>query len=356
MPERYKTSSIEDFVGSLVIPSEAISLNEMVGALIAEEEMLKLVKQPVNVAFQQARVAKRFTQKQLGKHIGVKSTTISHWETLRDFPDNKHAIKASQVLEVDRDQLFPPYLREFVGSREVSAGRQFETVHLDEVPENEIEQAMMINRRMVRTDFPEDPEEAAMKFLLREVVENALDSLPLRQRHITEMRFGLSYERRHTFRELGRYFNRTPDNMRQIVNKAIENLRQNKTLEETLREYYGVENKDAHKVTEALINGIVNAIHQKDFNRAQDNLAKIEKQEMALAGLDRQCIEREIVEELGCYPFSCRWSEETITRFIDWSNSRRGHFEIDIGNIMRVVTALREVWRLKAQIPVKTTV
>jgi RNA polymerase primary sigma factor len=78
-------------------------------------------------------------------------------------------------------------------------------------------------------DFVEDqtaesPFELASEHLRRENLRRALATLPVREREVIEMRFGLTGERPHTLEEVGRAFNVTRERIRQIENHTLKKL------------------------------------------------------------------------------------------------------------------------------------
>ena len=79
-------------------------------------------------------------------------------------------------------------------------------------------------------DFVEDhstvaPAEAASHQLLKEQVEDVLDSLSFRERRVLQLRFGLDDGRSRTLEEVGREFGVTRERIRQIEAKALRKLR-----------------------------------------------------------------------------------------------------------------------------------
>jgi len=79
-------------------------------------------------------------------------------------------------------------------------------------------------------DFIEDrsalaPAEAASHQLLREQVEEVLNSLNARERRVLQLRFGLEDGRSRTLEEVGREFGVTRERIRQIEAKALRKLR-----------------------------------------------------------------------------------------------------------------------------------
>ncbi len=78
-------------------------------------------------------------------------------------------------------------------------------------------------------DFVEDqtaesPFELASENLRRENVRRALSALPVREREVIEMRFGLTGDRPRTLEEVGRAFNVTRERIRQIENHTLKKL------------------------------------------------------------------------------------------------------------------------------------
>jgi RNA polymerase primary sigma factor len=82
----------------------------------------------------------------------------------------------------------------------------------------------------------ESPFDTASLSLRREDIEHALSSLPPRERHVIEMRYGLNGDPPRTLEEVGRAFGVTRERIRQIENNTLKKL-------ETLPEAQGL--KDA---------------------------------------------------------------------------------------------------------------
>ena len=61
--------------------------------------------------------------------------------------------------------------------------------------------------------------------LLKEQVEDVLDTLNLRERRVLQLRFGLEDGRSRTLEEVGKEFGVTRERIRQIEAKALRKLR-----------------------------------------------------------------------------------------------------------------------------------
>jgi RNA polymerase primary sigma factor len=76
----------------------------------------------------------------------------------------------------------------------------------------------------VQDENTESPDEAASLTLRRSDIENALSSLPERERKVIELRFGLNGEQPCTLEEVGRAFGVTRERIRQIENNTLKKL------------------------------------------------------------------------------------------------------------------------------------
>ena len=74
-------------------------------------------------------------------------------------------------------------------------------------------------------ELGEAPSDAASYQMMRESLEDALDSLSERERKVLRLRFGLEDGRPRTLEEVGRDFNVTRERIRQIEAKALRKLR-----------------------------------------------------------------------------------------------------------------------------------
>jgi RNA polymerase primary sigma factor len=71
----------------------------------------------------------------------------------------------------------------------------------------------------------DQPEEAAVKMILREEIEKILDTLQPKEATVLKMRYGLLDGKVKTLEEVGKFFNVTRERIRQIEVKALRKLR-----------------------------------------------------------------------------------------------------------------------------------
>jgi RNA polymerase primary sigma factor len=76
----------------------------------------------------------------------------------------------------------------------------------------------------VEDETAESPFESATVIMQREDVWRALNALPERERHVIEMRYGLTGERPYTLEEVGQAFGVTRERIRQIENNTLRKL------------------------------------------------------------------------------------------------------------------------------------
>ena len=99
-------------------------------------------------------------------------------------------------------------------------------------------------------DFIEDhdapaPADAASFSLLREKLNEVLDTLSSREREVLELRFGLNDGRQRTLEEVGQHFGVTRERIRQIEAKALRRLRSKRSSQ--LRAFVADTDEDTDK-------------------------------------------------------------------------------------------------------------
>ncbi|CEP77966.1 MAG: sigma-70 family RNA polymerase sigma factor [Defluviitoga tunisiensis] len=91
----------------------------------------------------------------------------------------------------------------------------------------------------VDSDIP-TPHEEGRKMIIREKVEEVIDTLSTKEAMVLKMRFGFIDGKQKTLEEVGEYFNVTRERIRQIESKSIRKLKhpvRRKMIENILNEY-----------------------------------------------------------------------------------------------------------------------
>ncbi len=133
-----------------------------------------------------------------------------------------------------------PTSEEIGRDMELSAERVREILKISQVPVS-LETPIGEEEDSHLGDFIEDknamaPAEAASYQLLRDQVEDVLDTLSPRERRVLQLRFGLEDGRSRTLEEVGREFGVTRERIRQIEAKALRKLR-HPTRSKKLRDF-----------------------------------------------------------------------------------------------------------------------
>jgi RNA polymerase primary sigma factor len=116
----------------------------------------------------------------------------------------------------------------------------------------------------------ESPEEHVEKSMLRDDLENVINSLSPRERDVVRMRYGLDDGRIKTLEEIGQIFSVTRERVRQIEAKAIRKLRQ-PYRSSILRDYVlATPNSIERSINQSLSTGI----RQNSGTIVQNNLIK----------------------------------------------------------------------------------
>jgi len=77
----------------------------------------------------------------------------------------------------------------------------------------------------IEDDSIPPPEQSAYQHLLRDKVEEVLNTLTPREARILRLRFGLQDGRSYTLEEVGRKFGLTRERIRQLERRALRRLR-----------------------------------------------------------------------------------------------------------------------------------
>ncbi|MBI2869067.1 MAG: RNA polymerase sigma factor RpoD [Chloroflexi bacterium] len=122
-----------------------------------------------------------------------------------------------------------PTSREIAKEMEISSDKVREIVKVSQLPISlespigEEEDSPLGNSIEDRNALP--PVDAASKQMLKEQIEDVLDTLTSREQRVLQLRFGLEDGRSRTLEEVGKEFNVTRERIRQIEAKALRKLR-----------------------------------------------------------------------------------------------------------------------------------
>lgn len=280
-----------------------------------------------NHALSQRRKEVGLTRVELGQRVGMSTALISHYESLSKFPTPELARKLAGVLGLEPQVLFPEWLKMFIKDRNKVVPEtdelSIESLRLSLHPQTEMEVSD-----------------------LEERVRHALDHLSFRERRVLELRFGIGDEEEKTLEEVGMRFSVTKERIRQIEGKAFLKLRRRPFA----RGLVGlIDIKGNPNQRTSLMNGVVNALHSKNYARAEANLQELEKMTTAeLSGYNS-----ELVEALGQYKGAYKWDRQLVREFITWFIKDRGisGAQLNLKKIFAATRELREVWKLKSRIP-----
>jgi RNA polymerase primary sigma factor len=138
---------------------------------------------------------------------------------------NREMMRLSQTLGRD------PKLEEIAEAMEMSPEKVEEIKSAIRVPIS-LEKPVGDDEESMLGDFVEDEshdlEELAAKGVLRDAIDEVLDTLSEREAGIIRLRFGLSGRRPQTLEEVGGHFGLTRERIRQIEIEALRKLRQPK--------------------------------------------------------------------------------------------------------------------------------
>lgn len=179
-------------------------------------------------------------------HKGFKLSTYAHWwirqAVTRAIADQSrtirlpvHMAEAVNKLERERRRLLQifgrePTLEEIGEALEIGQEKVEEILKISRVPLS-LETPIGDENDSCLGDFLENqflpsPEDAAISQVLRDQIEDVLDTLTERERRVLRLRFGMLGGRSHTLDEIGQEFGVTRERIRQIEAKALKRMRE----------------------------------------------------------------------------------------------------------------------------------
>ncbi|HET6846250.1 MAG TPA: sigma-70 family RNA polymerase sigma factor [Anaerolineales bacterium] len=197
-------------------------------------EQARTIRIPVHLFESISRILR--AQRHLTQELGREPTT-------RELAMEVGYLPASDVQSVLRAQAEEVPLDPAVQRRLESASQKVDRVLRSAEEPVSLDGPVGDEESSQLGDFIEDddapsPIDVAAREMLREQIRQALDGLQERERHVLELRFGLTDGKDHTLEEVSRFFNVTRERIRQIEAKALRKLR-HPTRSRPLRDYLG---------------------------------------------------------------------------------------------------------------------
>ena len=174
-----------------------------------------------NYYLKEARLKEGYTQKQLGRIIGVHTTAITAYERLRAMPSPEIAEKLAEVLHKSANELFPEKLRAYMRQIRKERKKDNEETHPHFIPlslglESSLEDPSPFTDLCAVLGISEEE--------LRQRTDDILQGLTYIEREIIKLRYGLGDGYSYTLEEVGHIFKVTRERIRQIEAKAVRKL------------------------------------------------------------------------------------------------------------------------------------
>lgn len=163
-------------------------------------------------ALREFRQKNGFTQKDLGRLLGVGQSLITAWENFRSYPKKSEIMETlCDWLKMSPEDLFPVFIRD---SNFLKLRKRMTFVRAVDL------------RRLEAREIPLLPsaEEVYEKVELAEKVKQALGTLTLREQEVIRKRFGFD-GKQMTLKEIGKEFGVGGQRILQIEDKALRKLR-----------------------------------------------------------------------------------------------------------------------------------
>ena len=188
------------------------------------------------------RKARGLSQDQLAELLDVSRQTVSRWEVGEAAPTAENRKKLSQLYAVPLESLTDtpgwtpppagdpePLPEEIAKELDMPVERVREILKISQEPVS-LETPIGEEEDSHLGDFIQDdnvpvPAEAAAQTLLKEQLDEVLDTLTEREQKVLRLRFGMNDGRARTLEEVGKEFDVTRERIRQIEAKALRKLR-----------------------------------------------------------------------------------------------------------------------------------
>lgn len=253
--------------------------------IIAEEDLgivpaAERTQREIDVPLREKRRNSNLTLDDLTERSGVSKSTIVSTEGLRTFPRQGIADKIAKALNCEPTELFPEWQEFFIRGKKPSERKN--EVPIDDVVKEEV--------TLLSKSLP-DLEGCIKQRDLEDCVMVVLNTLKNREMLVLILRFGLQDGEELTLKATGKELGVTGERVRQIENKGLRKLR-HPTRMQYLRDYCVKDNVGMGQETEALQNGLINAIYAGDEERVDRIAEKLRETEEGRTFLSAQLRDR----------------------------------------------------------------
>jgi len=171
-----------------------------------------------NHELEKARMAKGWTQAQVGERIGCAGVTYSQIECCRAYPSYERMQKIAKVLGRSVESLFPEWLRMFSKKWDESEKERIVPANMLSLRSSDVLSLSSCGR--------EEMEQMGELIIAKNVLGESMKDLSDREQDILRHRF-INQE---TYEEVGKSFGITRERVRQIEARALEKLREGKRI------------------------------------------------------------------------------------------------------------------------------
>ena len=192
-----------------------------------------------NGTLKKLRMERGLTQKDIADAVGISTTTVSHYETLRIVPPRDVAEKIAKFLDVNVEQVFPEFL-DLLKSRVPRKTDEYAEISTLAIED-------YTNNTLKLQAENEDPEKMFMDVDRKQIVARALGALSDREQKIVRMYFGLGGEKRHSCEEIAALFCISKGRINQLLHKALNKMRKFDDIIE-LAEGEGIKQEDEYVI------------------------------------------------------------------------------------------------------------
>ena len=184
-----------------------------------------------SVRFKALRAEQKLSQQELANILKISKSSVNMYERGEREPSLETLESIADFFHVDLDDLMgrEPLPEEIAKELDMPVDRVREILKISQEPVS-LETPIGEEEDSHLGDFIQDdnvpvPAEAAAQTLLKEQLDEVLDTLTEREQKVLRLRFGMNDGRARTLEEVGKEFDVTRERIRQIEAKALRKLR-----------------------------------------------------------------------------------------------------------------------------------